>query len=211
MLKRTLIRAAVIAAALVATGAHAEHLTPNTLRAQLGERPPATMAMMSWLAGTWTGSGLGGENEEVWTEPRHGVMVGMYRMIKDGKPVFYELLTLSEVGGSLEIRLKHFDANLRGWEGQEAEAAVVFPFIAQRDGRIYFDGITFEPKGDEATVYLAIEDRKKGAVREEAFRYRKAAAPSRCSSSPPTLSSRRGSARDERGAPNRRPLNCSPL
>ena len=57
---------------------------------------------------------------------------------------------------------------------KDAEAAIVFPFIAQRDGRIYFDGITFEPKGDEVTVYLAIEDRKKGTVREEVFRYTRA-------------------------------------
>lgn len=173
MLKRTLSCLAAVAASLVAAAALADNFTPNTLRARAGERPPASIAAMTWLAGTWTGAGLGGENEEVWSEPRHGVMMGMYRMLKDGKPVFYELLTLSEVEGSLEIRLKHFDAKLRGWEEKEAEAAVVFPFIAQRDGRIYFDGITFEPKGDALTVYLAIEDRKKGTVREEVFNYKK--------------------------------------
>jgi hypothetical protein len=173
MLKRTLTCVAALAAALVASASIADSLTPNTLRAKPGERPPASIAAMSWLAGTWKGSGLGGENEEVWSEPRHGVMMGMYRMIKGGDPVFYELLTLSEVEGSLEIRLKHFDPKLRGWEEKEAAAAVVFPFIAQRDRRIYFDGITFEPNGDALAVYLAIEDRTKGTVREEVFRYEK--------------------------------------
>jgi hypothetical protein len=173
MLKRTMHCFAAIAATLVATAALADALTQNTLRATAGERPSASIAAMAWLAGTWTGSGLGGENEEIWSEPRHGVMMGMYRMLKEGKPVFYELLTLSEAEGSLEIRLKHFDARLRGWEEQDAEAAIVFPFIAQREGRLYFDGITFEPKGDELTVYLAIEDSKKGTVREEVFRYQR--------------------------------------
>jgi Domain of unknown function (DUF6265) len=179
MLKRTLSCVAAVAASLVATATLADNFTPNTLRARAGERPTASIAAMTWLAGAWTGAGLGGENEEVWSEPRHGVMMGMYRMLKDGKPVFYELLTLSEVEGSLEIRLKHFDAKLRGWEEKEAEAAVVFPFIAERDGRIYFDGITFEPKGDALTVYLAIEDRKNGTVREEVFRYTLTASPLR--------------------------------
>jgi hypothetical protein len=171
MLIRTLVAAVAVVTAFATTAGAADTLTPNTLRSTPGERPPASLALMRWLAGTWTGSGLGGENEEVWSEPRHGVMMGMYRMMKDGKPVFYELLTLSEVEGSLEIRLKHFDPKLRGWEEKEAEAAVVFPFIAQRDGRIYFDGMTFEPQGDEVTVYLAVEDRKAGTVREEVFRY----------------------------------------
>lgn len=81
--------------------------------------------------------------------------------------------TISKVDGSLEIRLKHFDARLRGWEEQEADAAIVFPLIARRDGRIYFDAMTFEPRADALTVYLAIEDRKGGAVREEIFTYRR--------------------------------------
>ena len=175
MLKRALICTAACAACILAGAAAANSLTPNTLRATPGQRPPASIALMAWLAGTWTGAGLGGDNEEVWSEPRHGVMMGMYRMLQAGTPVFYELLTLSEVNGSLEIRLKHFDAKLRGWEEKEAEAAVVFPFIVQRKGRIYFDGITFGPEGDALTVYLAIEDRKKGTVREEVFRYKKQA------------------------------------
>jgi hypothetical protein len=163
------------AATIAAPGAPnaAEPFTANTMRLAPSEaRPSASIDAMGWLAGTWTGDGLGGENEELWSAPRHGVMMGMYRMIRDGQPVFYELLTLSEVNESLELRLKHFDAALRGWE--EKDASLAFPYIAHRDGRIYFEGITFEPRGDVLTVYLAIEDKKKGAVREEVFRYRRA-------------------------------------
>jgi hypothetical protein len=43
-------------------------------------------------------------------------MVGHFRLVKDGKPVFYELLTLLEVEGSVEMRLKHFNADMTGWE-----------------------------------------------------------------------------------------------
>lgn len=165
----------ILAVAIAANAARAaEALTPNTLRLTSNEvRPKASIDAMAWLAGTWRGQGLGGENEELWSAPSRGVMFGAYRMIKDGKPVFYELLTISEVEGSLEMRLKHFDPVLGGWEEKQADAAIVFPYIAQRDGRIYFEGMTFEPRADELTVYLAIEDRKSGTVREEIFSYQR--------------------------------------
>lgn len=174
---RKLMTSSLVALALCASagGGHAaETLTANTLRLAEGEAsPPATIEAMAWLAGVWGGSGLGGDNEEIWSAPRHGVMLGMYRMLRDGAPVFYELLTLSEVDGSLELRLRHFHPDLRGWE--ERDESLAFPLVAVRDGRIWFEGMTFEPRGDEVTVWLAIEDRESGSVREETFSYRRKA------------------------------------
>lgn len=159
---------------LIASNGQAEEaMTANTLRLSPDQKSPAaTIADMEWYAGRWTGSGLGGLNEEVWSPPRDGTMMGMYRMIKDGKPVFYELLLITEENGSLAIKLKHFHADLRGWE--ERDASVRFPLVAKRDGRIYFDGITFERIGaDRVKVYLATEH-KDGKVNEETFEYSRA-------------------------------------
>jgi hypothetical protein len=160
-----------LALLLVAANTSAEEsTTANTLRLSPDQKSPAaTIADMEWYTGRWTGSGLGGLNEEIWSPPREGTMMGMYRMIKDGKPVFYELLLITEENGSLAIKLKHFHADLRGWE--ERDASVRFPLVAKRDGRIYFDGMTFERIGaDRVKVYLAIEH-KDGKVREETFEY----------------------------------------
>lgn len=151
--------------------AHAEEkLTANTLTLGAGQKSaPARIEDMAWYAGQWCGSGLAGLNEEIWSTPRAGVMMGMYRLIKDGKPVFYELLTMLEENGSLVIRLKHFHPDLKGWE--ERDESEELAFVARRDGRIYFDGMTFERSGPDAvTVYLAIEH-KDGKVTEESFRY----------------------------------------
>jgi hypothetical protein len=159
---------------LIASNSQAqEAMTANTLRLSPDQKSPAaTIADMEWYAGRWTGAGLGGLNEEVWSPPRDGTMMGMYRMIKDGKPVFYELLLITEENGSLAIKLKHFHADLRGWE--ERDASVRFPLVAKRDGRIYFDGMTFERSGaDKVKVYLAIEQ-KDGKVHEETFEYSRA-------------------------------------
>ena len=92
-------------------------------------------------------------------------------MLQEGRPVFYEFLTLAESDGSLVLRLKHFHPDMRGWE--ERDEIVSFPLVAVQDDRLYFEGITFEPRDDAVTIYLAIESREAGTVREEMFRYRR--------------------------------------
>ena len=168
------IQLALVLFLLASSSPAEEAMTANTLRLSPDQKPPAaTIAEMEWYAGRWTGTGLGGFTEEIWSPPRNGTMMGMYRMIKDGKAIFYELLLIAEENGSLAIKLKHFHADLRGWE--ERDVSLRFPLVAKRDGRLYFDGMTFERVGnDRVKVYLAIEDKKDGSVREEIFEYSRA-------------------------------------
>jgi hypothetical protein len=149
-----------------------EPLTEHTRKLAAGQTPPpATIQDMAWLAGHWTGEALGGLSEEIWSPPRDGVMLGMYRLIRDGKPAFYEILTLAETGGSLMLRLKHFNPDLTGWE--EKDQTVDFPFLGKAGALLHFEGMAFQPEGQEAvTVFLAIEQ-KDGTFREEVFRYRR--------------------------------------
>jgi hypothetical protein len=163
----------LLAALLLALPVSAqEKLTERTFRLKPGATsPPATIADMAWLAGHWSGEALGGLSEEIWSEPGAGSMMGMYRLIKDGKPVFYELLTIVEQNGSLMLRLKHFNPDLTGWE--EKQKTIDFPLVAKRDGAVHFDGMSFHPEGNDAlVVYLAIHQ-KDGTVREEAFSYKR--------------------------------------
>jgi hypothetical protein len=162
----------LVCALLAALPAPAEEkVTARTFKLSPGaQSPPATIADMAWLAGHWTGNALGGVSEEIWSPPRAGAMMGMYRLVKDGKPVFYELLTIVEHQGSLMLRLKHFNADLTGWE--EKTKTVDFPLVATGKGAVHFEGMSFHPKGDkELTVYLAIGDRGGSTPREEAFSY----------------------------------------
>lgn len=150
----------------------AEQWTANTRRLAAGEAGAAAkIADLAWLAGTWRGAGLGGVNEEHWSAPAGGTMLGMYRLLKDDRPVFYELLTLGESGGSLLMTLRHFHPDLRGWE--ERDETVRMPFIKAEAGRYCFDGLTLEPRPDGSlSIYLVIES-KGAAVREVAFNYRR--------------------------------------
>lgn len=147
--------------------------TENTLKLEENKNgEKAGIADMKWLAGTWQGTALGGFSEEIYSLPKDGVMMGVYRLIKDGKTVFYEILTILEEKESLVIRLKHFNADLTGWE--EKDQSVSFRFIKKDDKRIFFEGLTFEPIGkNDLNIYLAIRQ-KDGKVNEEIFRYKRA-------------------------------------
>jgi hypothetical protein len=147
--------------------------TPNTLKlAADAPRPPATIQDLAWLAGRWTGEGLGGAIDEVWSEPAGGAMVGYFRLVQEGKPLFYEIITLLEHAGSVEMRLKHVNADMTGWE--EKNDFVTFRLVRHDDTGAYFDGLTFRRAGPDAIEgYIALRDRKTGTVREEKLTYRR--------------------------------------
>ncbi len=142
--------------------------TENTLKiAEGGRGEKASIGDMEWLAGNWIGTGLGGYSEEIWSKPSGGIMMGAYRLIKDGKPVLYEMMLLVETEGLLVLRLKHFHGNFVGWE--EKDRSVDFKFVSRSGSRMHFNGLTFERVGNEGLrVYLAMR-LKDGTLREEIF------------------------------------------
>lgn len=148
--------------------------TPNTIRLVDGaERPRATVADLAWLAGSWTGEGLGGTVDEVWSEPGGGAMVGYFRLVKDGKAVFYEIMTLLEHEGSVELRLKHVNADMTGWE--EKNDFVTFKLAKLEPRAAWFSGVTFKRISDDVMEsYLAIRNRATGEATEQKFVYRRA-------------------------------------
>ena len=147
--------------------------TPNTLKLAEGDpRPPARVADLAWLAGTWTGEGLGGRIEEVWSRPDGGAMVGYFRLVKDDKPVFYEIMTLIESEGSVEMRLKHVNPDMTGWE--EKNGFVTFKLAKHDATGAYFSGLTFKRiNPDLMEGYLALRNRTTGEITEQKFVYRR--------------------------------------
>lgn len=133
--------------------------------------PTATVDEMAWLAGRWTGDGLGGRTEEIWSPPDAGVMMGMFRLIHGDKVAFYEFLTLRAGEQGLTLQLKHFNLDMSGWE--EKKDFVEFLYVGREDNRYYFNGLTFVREGDdELTIYLSMRS-KDGSVREMPFRMRR--------------------------------------
>jgi hypothetical protein len=134
--------------------------------------PRATLSEFAWLAGHWAGTGLGGSSEEMWMPAAGGAMLGSFRQLKDGAVVFYELLTLVERDNTVVLRLKHFNADLTGWE--EKAQVLEFRLVELTATKAVFDAMTFTREGDDAfRVALRLRDRKTNDVREEIFVYKR--------------------------------------
>lgn len=162
------LKVIIFTAALAITATAQVKNTENTLKLADGQASEkASLADMAWLAGSWTGSGFGGANEEMWSKPAGGSMIGMYRLVKADKLVFFETMMIVERDGSIVLRIKHFNPDFTGWE--EKDKSVDFKFVRKAGNRIYFSGLTFERVGDDKIkIFLALRE-KDGSVHEETF------------------------------------------
>jgi hypothetical protein len=151
-----------------ATVANAQ--SANTKVLGTSASPPATLKEVEWMAGHWRGEAFGGITEEIWSPPLGGSMMCSFKLVKDGKVSFYEIVALMEEAGSLIIRLKHFHGDLKGWE--ERDKTIDFPLVKLEGNRAYFDGMTFERvSGDELNVFVMIG--KPGEEKEVLFNYKR--------------------------------------
>lgn len=123
----------------------------------------ATLEDISWLAGNWIGEAFEGEFEENWSKPTGGSMMFNFKLVAEGKVVFYELGHIIEKENTLLYQIKHFDSNLKGWE--EKDKSEDFRFIKKEKNRMYFDNFTFEKVSDnEVNVYAYFEESKEEVV-----------------------------------------------
>ncbi|BDI59718.1 DUF6265 family protein [Qipengyuania nanhaisediminis] len=135
---------ALAALCLTASGAAAQDAPPPETRvgAEGFESPPATLADVGWLVGQWRGSGIGGAPAmESWLPPTGPTMVGTF-VQEDGEGGirFSEHMYLMEEGGSLVLRLKHFNADLTGWE--EKDDMLAFRLLAVEPCAAFFHALT---------------------------------------------------------------------
>lgn len=167
-------RAAAATGALLLVGSAAMAQSPRTEHTlQLDDpdsRPPATLADVAWLVGSWTGEAFGGTFEEVWNPPSAGSMVGLFKMMNGDDVRFYEIMLLVEEEGSLSLKVKHFHADFTAWE--EKDDYVRFRFISADDDAVHFSGISFHRISDnEIHGYLALRNEEK--VWEEKLVYQR--------------------------------------
>ncbi len=124
---------------------------------------------LDWLAGFWSGSGLGGECEEVWLPAKDGHMIGTFRFWNNGKLAFSEFMNFVQEGESISLKLKHFNPDLTGWE--EKEKWTTFKLVELGPNTAWFNGLTYERKGDELIVHLALTEKGERTIEE--FRFTK--------------------------------------
>ncbi len=142
----------------------------NTLKynSNLGS-PDATIEEVSWISGSWQGEALGGITEEIWSNPLGDSLMGMFKLVKDGKVVFYELCTISQENNSIILKIKHFGGDLKGWE--EKDEYEEFPLVKIEPNKAFFNDLTFERINDSAlNIYVVFKDGQ-GVETEMKFPY----------------------------------------
>jgi hypothetical protein len=87
---------ATIVVTLGAAGGHAQ--TPGEANVK---GAPATIADLSWLSGSWTGTAGASTIEEHWTAPGGGSMLAVARTIREGRLRAFEFLRIAEANGTL--------------------------------------------------------------------------------------------------------------
>lgn len=137
--------------------------------------PPAQLEDVAWLAGEWSGSGIGGAAaHEAWLPPTADTMVGLF-VQEDGESglMFTEHMYIREVEGSLALSLKHFNPDLTGWE--EKDDMVTFRLVAAEHCALYFSGLTYRCTNGENTddgMLVAVRMRgNDGAISELVFNF----------------------------------------
>jgi Domain of unknown function (DUF6265) len=76
----------------------------------------ASPADLAWLTGSWQAR-IGSEHvEEHWSPLRANTLMAMFRWVKDGEVLFYEIEVLEQEAELVYLRVRHFDPKLVGWE-----------------------------------------------------------------------------------------------
>lgn len=135
--------------------------------------PPATLAAAEWLVGEWVGTGIdGAEAAEAWLPPSAGTMVGLFVQEKpDGSLMFTEHIYMAEEGGSLVLKLKHFNPDLTGWE--EKDGMVRFRLLSIEPCAAFFSSLTYRCDGPDGLL-VAVRMRNAGAeAKELVFRFKR--------------------------------------
>jgi hypothetical protein len=141
-----------------------------------GRAPLRTAALrdVAFIAGRWGGQMGGGATQEWWSAPEGDGMLGMFRYVKDGKAVFYELMTIDQTAEGPVLRLRHFGPGLVAWE--EKDGATSWPLVELTANRAVFevpDGrkrLTYH-RASERAMTITLEEMENGAWKSQPFTF----------------------------------------
>jgi len=155
----------------VAADSGEREMQMNTMIADTTTTPiHAPINSFEFIVGHWRGEALGGMCEEIWSPPLGDAMMCAFRLVKDGKTSFYEMVILVELEDRVELRLKHFNTDLIGWE--EKDEVVSFPLLKLEKNSAWFDGLTMQ-RVDPGTLLVHVRTSDQGQESELEFRYRR--------------------------------------
>lgn len=136
----------VFLAALAMTHAVAQESVDAGSRFDLNE--------LAWLEGCWEGTGFNNRIGECWMSAPDGRLTGMFQMIApDGGQTLSEFFVLDAFRDATAIRLKHFNADLSGWEARDEY--VVFELLETGPDFARFDGLEYR-RDDQGRLIIHV-------------------------------------------------------
>jgi hypothetical protein len=140
------------------------------------QAPVKPLQPLSFLTGHWISNAEGEFQEEYWSPVNGDSMVGTFRVVRLGKPLFYEFWVIEVEDGRPVYKLKHFDGGLKGWEEKNdfvrlpvRELDSTHVVFANEDGTLI---LRYERKGTE--LIATMRHTKEGKSSEEVFRLHRA-------------------------------------
>lgn len=146
-------RLAALSAVLILLAAVAAP-SEDDLAARRGATRPG-LEELAWLAGAWTGNGLGGEVELHWTKPSGGSMAGMSRLVQDGQAGFYEFILIEQGDQGVTLRFQHFNPGYTAWE---KDGPLLLDLVETTTGRAVFQ--SRDPKQSPARMVYSLRDER---------------------------------------------------
>lgn len=96
----------------------------------------AVLKRLSFLSGNWVSETPEEVQEEIWSPVSGNSLMGSFRIVKHGRPVFYEFWAVELDDHGPVLKLKHFNANLVGWE--EKNASIKLPLVTSAENDAVF-------------------------------------------------------------------------
>jgi Domain of unknown function (DUF6265) len=120
------------------------------------------IASVAWLAGRWRSPDEERiAAEEHWSAPAGGAMVGMFRLVNDGRPGIYELLLLEEQSDGVWMRLRHFRPKMVAREQEPIQlklaSAAADKLVFENPSGNQPKRITYALAGNELTATVETE------------------------------------------------------
>jgi hypothetical protein len=158
----------------MAKARHAALLATLLAAAPFGNGQPArntVLSQLAFLTGRWVSEDRKEIQEENWSPVIGNSMTGSFRIVQSGKPVFYEFWAVEVDENRPVLKLKHFNADLAGWE--EKNASTKLPLVSTAEGDAVFaqeDGsvsLHYHRIGD--TLTCTVHHLRNGKVSDEKF------------------------------------------
>ena len=117
---------------------------------------PPTLADVAFIAGHWKGDMGGSVSEEIWAPPAGDNMMGMWRLVGDGKVKLFEFLNIVQEADGPVFRLRHFDRRGVGWE--DKDKPIVLKLVVSKPREAAFEGPESSGAGTVRLTYRRPSD-----------------------------------------------------